>query len=81
MDSGGRRYAHVNALCHNGVNPGLSGMRRVCSDESVCRAIGRMDRGAAERWLGRHLENVWRPLLQGDWILDVDTTEKPLYGR
>ncbi len=24
---------------------------------------------------------MWRPLLQQDWILDVDTTVKPLYGR
>ena len=39
--SGASRYAHVNALRWDGVNPGLLGMRRVCSDDSVRRAIGR----------------------------------------
>jgi hypothetical protein len=39
MVAGGRRYAHVNALRFDGVNPQLLGMRRVCSDDSVRRAV------------------------------------------
>ena len=37
--SGASRYAHVNALRYDGVNPGLLGMSRVCSDDTVRRAI------------------------------------------
>ena len=32
-------------------------------------------------WLQRHLDYTFRPLLGESWILDVDTTVKPLYGR
>src|SRR5512134_2607397 len=32
-------------------------------------------------WLQRHLDYTFRPLLGEPWILDVDTTVKPLYGR
>ena len=81
MVAGGLRYAHVNALRYDGVNPELLGMKRVCSDDSVRRAVARLDAEEAEQWLCRQLEYVWRPLLQQDWILDVDTTVKPLYGR
>ncbi len=79
--AGARRYAHVNALRTDGVNPGLLGMRRVCSDDSMRRAMGRMKADEAEIWLRRHLGAVWRPLVKTHWILDVDTTVKPLYGR
>ena len=79
--SGASRYAHVNALRYDGVNPGLLGMRRVCSDDSVRRAIGRMDAEEAGQWLRRHLDFVTRPLLGEAWILDIDTTLKPVYGR
>ena len=41
--SGARRYMHVNVLRHDPVNPRLLGMRKVCSDDSVCGAILRMD--------------------------------------
>ena len=71
----------MSALRYDGVNPELLGIRRVCSDDSVRRAVARLEAGQVERWLCRHLEYVWRPLLQQDWILDVDTTVKPLYGR
>ena len=79
--AGASRYAHVNALRHDGVNPELLGLSRVCSDDSVRRAIARLDEQAAEAWLGRHLDHVVRPLLQEPWILDIDTTVQPVYGR
>lgn len=79
--SGASRYAHVNALRYDGVNPGLLGMSRVCSDDSVRRAIGRMEAVEAGQWLGRHLDCVTRPLLGEAWTLDIDTTVKPVYGR
>ena len=78
---GAKRYAHVNWLRHDGVNPDLLGMSRVCSDDSVRAAIKRMDEEAAEAWLRSSLDYVVRPLLREPWILDIDTTVKPVYGR
>ena len=57
MVAGARRYA----LRNDGVDPRLMRMKRVCSDDSVRRAMGRMEAGEAGSWLGRHLETVWRP--------------------
>ena len=62
MINGATRYSHVNAVRHDGVNPGLLDMRRVCSDDSVLRAVGRMEKQEAERWLRRHLSQAVRPL-------------------
>ena len=56
-------------------------MRRVCSDDSVLRAVGRMEKQEAERWLRRHLSPAVRPQLQEPWVLDIDTTVKPVYGH
>ena len=33
--TGVRRYAHVNALRHDGINPPLLGMSKVCNDDSA----------------------------------------------
>src|ERR1039457_2212133 len=33
------------------------------------------------RWLKKHLKASYEPLLQEPWILDVDSTVKPLYGH
>ena len=64
MVNGATRYSHVNAVRHDGVNPGLLDMRRVCSDNAVLRAVGRMEKQEAERWLRRHLSQAVRPLVQ-----------------
>jgi hypothetical protein len=37
--TGAKRYAHVSALRHDGVNPALLGMTKVCGDDSVRRAL------------------------------------------
>ena len=81
VTNGATRYSHVNAVRHDGVNPGLLDMRRVCSDDAVLRAIGRMPKEDAEKWLRRHLSQGVRPLLQEPWVLDIDTTVKPVYGH
>ncbi|MDE0207883.1 MAG: transposase [Candidatus Tectomicrobia bacterium] len=79
--SGARRYMHVNVLRHDAVNPRLLGMQRVCSDDSVRRAIARMDEKEATGWLRKHLERSLRPLWQQPWVLDIDTSVKPVYGH
>jgi len=75
------RYAHITCLRSDGVSPGLLGMEKVVSEESVRRGLKKIDEAAGAAWLQRHLDYVYRPLLQEPWILDVDTTIKPLYGH
>ena len=56
-------------------------MTKVASEDSVRRAMKAMDEGASGRWLKEHLKASYGPLLQEPWILDVDSTVKPLYGH
>ena len=79
--TGARRYSHINALRHDGINPDLLGLKRICSDDSVRRALASLDGDEAQDWLRQHLEFPLRPLLQEPWILDVDSTVKPVYGK
>ena len=48
--SGMRRYRHINALRADGVSPGLLGMTKIVSDDSLSRALGAMDETAAGLW-------------------------------
>ena len=75
------RYAHITAVRGDGVNPGLLGMERVVSEDAVRRALKKMPETDAEVWLRRHLDETTLPLLGVPWILDVDTTVKPLFGH
>jgi len=79
--SGHRRYAHVTALRFDGVNPQLLGMTKVASEDSVRRAFTDVEESACAAWLTRHLRTSYEPLLQEPWILDIDSTVKPLYGH
>ena len=75
------RYAHINAIRADGINPELLGMSGVASEDSVRRGMKAMDEAASGHWLKAHLKASYEPLLQEPWILDVDTTVKPLYGH
>jgi hypothetical protein len=75
------RYAHINAIRGDGINPELLGMTGVASEDSVRRGLKAMDEAASGEWLKGHLKASYEPLLQEPWVLDVDTTVKPLYGH
>ena len=75
------RYAHISALRGDGVNPDLLGMTNVASEDSVRRGLQAMDEEESARWLKQHLKASYEPLLEEPWVLDVDTTVKPLYGH
>ena len=79
--TGGQRYSHVNTLRHDGINPPLLGMTRICNDDSVRRALASLDEKEAQSWLKQHLVLPLYPLMQEGWILDIDTTIKPIYGK
>ena len=56
-------------------------MTRVVSEDAVRRGLDKIEAEAGARWLTGHLDETVRPLLTEPWILDVDTTVKPLYDR
>ena len=58
------------------------GLSKVCSDDSVRRALKSIDQEKADVWLKQHLTVPLHPIMQdGGWILDVDSTVKPIYGK
>jgi hypothetical protein len=75
------RYAHITALRGDTVTPALLGITRVLSEDAVRRGLGKIDEPAGAAWLRGHLDDTVRPLLSEPWILDCDTTVKPLYGH
>jgi Transposase DDE domain group 1 len=79
--AGHRRYAHVTALRCDPVNPPLLGMRKVVSEDSVRRNLEKIEEHAGLSWLQNHLDYCTAPLLGEPWILDMDSTVKPLYGH
>lgn len=79
--SGHRRYAHVTGIRNDGVNPGLLGIDKLVSEDSLRRALLRIVESEGITWLQKHLEKCYAPLLEIPWVLDVDTTVKVLYGK
>ena len=79
--AGHRRYAHITALRFDGVNPPLLGMTKVCSEDSVRSAFRDVEAADCTAWQTRHLRISYEPLLHEPWILDIDSTVKPLYGH
>lgn len=79
--SGHKRYAHLTAMRCDGVNPGLLGMSKVISEDGLRNALKRIPEAAGCAWLDGHLAASVAPLLAAAWILDTDTTIKPLYGK
>jgi len=78
--SGHTRYSHITALRSDNVNPALLGMHKVVSEDAARRALSRLSELDATNWLTTHLEKCYAPLLELPWILDIDSTVKPLYG-
>lgn len=79
--AGHKRYAHITSIRSDGVNPQLLGMSKVVSEDTVRRGLKAMSEAKSGVWLKRHLRNCCEPLLSEPWILDIDTTVKPLYGH
>ena len=79
--SGHKRYAHIAALRGDVVLPELLGMKKILSEDAVRRAFAAIDEDEGAAWLRRHLDYCTAPLLSELWILDMDTTVKPLYGH
>ena len=79
--AGHTRYSHITTIRCDGVNPGLLGMNKIVSEDSMRRALLKIEEDAGIMWLQKHLNKCYAPLLHVPWILDVDTTVKVLYGK
>jgi len=79
--AGQRRYAHITALRGDTVNAPLLGMSRVLSEDAIRRAFAEADGERCTEWQLSHLRDSYGPLLSESYILDVDTTVKPLFGK
>jgi hypothetical protein len=79
--AGGKRYAHLARVHGDAVASRALGLSGLVSEDSVRRALTAIDAGAAERWMRQALMNSVRDALLRPWVLDLDATIKPLYGR
>jgi hypothetical protein len=79
--SGHRRYSHVTTIRSDGVNPGLLGMEDVVSEDTLRRALQAIEEEAGMKWMQQHMDKSVMVLIGAPWILDVDVTIKPLYGK
>lgn len=79
--SGQKRYSHITSIRQDTVNPRLLGMKKVLSEDSARRAFQKIEAKICKDWQQKHLKRCYEPLLLEKWILDIDTTIKPLYGR
>lgn len=79
--SGHTRYSHVSALRGESINAELLGMKKIVSEDVIRRSLLGMDENKGCIWLEHHLKKCYAPLLTIPWILDLDATVKPLYGK
>jgi len=79
--AGHRRYAHITALRGDAVAAAALGMNRVVSEDALRRAMQRIDDEASQAWMRPSLMHSVREALDRPWVLDIDASIKPLYGR
>jgi hypothetical protein len=81
MLAGHKRYAHITALRGDAVAAQALGMQRIVSEDALRRAMERIDEPASAAWLRPSLMHSVREVLDRPWVLDIDASIKPLYGR
>jgi hypothetical protein len=79
--AGHRRYAHVTTLRGDRVSEQILGMQKILSEDALRRALARMSSTESENWLQAQLLSSVDAVLDRGWILDIDSTVKPLYGK
>ena len=79
--AGSRRYAHIAGVRGDRVAARALGLSGIVSEDSVRRALKAMEAAASESWMRSALMHSVRDALDRPWVLDLDATIKPLYGR
>lgn len=83
---GHTRYAHMASLAKASLDAEVLGMEKIPSEDSVRAALRRLADAKrqpekARRWLDQSFDQLCEGCLHMPWVLDVDVTVKPLYGR
>jgi len=79
--AGSKRYAHIAGVRGDAVAAKALGLRGMVSEDSVRRALAAMSPEGSEPWMRGALMSSVREALDRAWVLDMDATIKPLYGR
>lgn len=79
--AGHRRYAHITALRGDAVAAQALGMNKVISEDALRRGLEKIDEGAGSAWMRSALLHSVQEALTKPWVLDIDASIKPLYGR
>ncbi|MCA3243629.1 MAG: IS1380 family transposase [Rubrivivax sp.] len=79
--AGSKRYAHIAGVRSDAVAAKALGLRGMVSEDSVRRGLAAMVPAASEPWMRQALMASVREALDRPWVLDMDATIKPLYGR
>ena len=79
--AGHRRYAHITALRGDLVAAQALGMNKIVSEDALRRALERIDEASSTAWMRPALQHSVREALDKPWVLDIDATIKPVYGR
>ncbi len=79
--AGHRRYAHITALRGDAVAAQALGMAKVVSEDALRRALERIDQPSSAAWMRPSLMHSVQEALDRPWVLDIDASIKPLYGR
>lgn len=79
--AGSKRYAHIAGIRGDAVAAKALGLQGMVSEDSVRRALQAMEPAASEPWMRGALMASVREALDRPWVLDLDATIKPLYGR
>lgn len=79
--SGHWRYAHINAVRGDGINPGLLGVEGTVSEDVVRLAMRRLGQEKGEPWVRGQIVDCIAAALVMPWILDIDVSVKPIFGH
>ncbi|MFZ3141275.1 transposase [Polaromonas sp.] len=79
--AGHKRYAHITGLRGDALSPQILAMEKIISEDALRRALARMRAEQSQAWLVPQLLGSVQAALSTPWILDIDTTIKPLYGK
>jgi hypothetical protein len=79
--AGSKRYAHIAGVRGDAVAAKALGLKSIVSEDSVRRALKAIEPVDGQRWMSAALMSSVHEALDRPWVLDVDATVKPLYGR
>ena len=79
--TGQNRYAHVTGIRGDKVLMKCFGLTKIVSEDSLRRNLKKIDEESGYSWMLKHMKLSYWPLLHEPYIIDIDVTVKPIYGK